>query len=402
MKGKPVPDVAFSVELDGVPIGEGVTDADGIFFLPVDDFGDYTITISPDTLPENITLKDPTRTQGTATVEENRTTGRAIFAVESRSGLAAADSSKGFPIIQRIFDGAKFGIFLAMGAIGLSIIFGTTGLTNFAHAEIIVFGMMSAYAFNVGLFVIFPFMSTWGTPFGSGVTLVLAALLAIVMGGLLGLVLDKFLFAPMRRLGIGLISQMIVTIGLSIAMRYLIKFAIGDSPYVYRQYVGQKNIDLWLVSVPMKDLVSIVICVAVLAAVGLMIQRTRMGKAMRAVADNRDLAESSGIDVERVIRLVWISGAALAALGGVMLGLSDQVYWLAGFRYLLPIFAGVTLGGLGTAYGALVGCLIVGIGIQVSTLVIAPELKNGAALLVMIVVLMVRPQGILGKAQRIG
>jgi branched-chain amino acid transport system permease protein len=126
-----------------------------------------------------------------------------------------------------------------------------------------------------------------------------------------------------------------------------------------------------------------------------------MGKAMRAVSDNRELAESSGIDVERVISWVWVSGASLAALGGVFFGL-DQVKWDFGFRTLLLLFAAVTLGGLGTAYGALVGALVVGLAIQLSTLFIDAELKNMTALLVMVIILLFRPQGILGRPERIG
>jgi branched-chain amino acid transport system permease protein len=123
---------------------------------------------------------------------------------------------------------------------------------------------------------------------------------------------------------------------------------------------------------------------------------------MRAVADNRDLAESSGIDVQRVIRSVWVLGGSLAGLGGVFIGLSEQVSWNIGFRMLLLIFAAVVLGGLGTAFGALVGALVVGIGIQVSTLFIPTELKNVGALALLILVLVFRPQGILGRAERIG
>jgi branched-chain amino acid transport system permease protein len=128
---------------------------------------------------------------------------------------------------------------------------------------------------------------------------------------------------------------------------------------------------------------------------------TRIGKAMRAVADNRDLAESSGIDVQRVISVVWIAGGALAALGGVFFGL-DQIMWDFGFRILLLLFAAVTLGGLGTAYGALVGALVVGLVINLSTLFIDAELKNMVALLVLVLILLFRPQGILGRAERVG
>ena len=142
--------------------------------------------------------------------------------------------------------------------------------------------------------------------------------------------------------------------------------------------------------------------VLILLGVGLFLQRTQTGKAMRAVADNRDLAESSGINVQRVIKIVWIGAGALAGLGGVFIGLAEQLSWLIGFRMLLLIFAGVVLGGLGTAYGALLGCLLVGIGIQLSTLFIPVELKNIGALVVLALVLVVRPQGILGRRERFG
>ena len=124
--------------------------------------------------------------------------------------------------------------------------------------------------------------------------------------------------------------------------------------------------------------------------------------ATRAVSDNPALASASGIDVERVINVVWILGGGLAALSGVILGLTQQVSFQMGFQILLLVFAGVTLGGLGTAFGALVGSLIVGLLIQVSTLVVPPELKNLGALAILIIILLVRPQGILGRRERVG
>ena len=130
--------------------------------------------------------------------------------------------------------------------------------------------------------------------------------------------------------------------------------------------------------------------------------RTRIGKATRAVSDNPALAASSGIDVERVISVVWIAGAGLAGLAGVMLGLSQQVTYQMGFQILLVVFASVTLGGLGTAFGALLGAIVVGIFTQVSTLIVPTELKNAGALVILIVILLVRPQGILGRRERVG
>ena len=149
-------------------------------------------------------------------------------------------------------------------------------------------------------------------------------------------------------------------------------------------------------------MVIIGVTVLVLVGVGLGLQRTRFGKATRAVADNPSLAASSGIDVERVINLVWIAGTALAVLGGVFLALSQQVGYQLGQNVLLLLFASVTLGGLGTAYGALAGALVIGLFTQLSTLYIAAELQVVGALVVLILVLIVRPQGILGSAERVG
>ena len=148
-------------------------------------------------------------------------------------------------------------------------------------------------------------------------------------------------------------------------------------------------------------MVAMAISIVVLLAMGALLNLTRIGKAMRAVSDNRDLAESSGIDVQKVISTVWIYGAAAATLGGAFFAL-DQTKWDFGFRTLLLVFASVTLGGLGTAYGALVGALLIGLVINLSTLIIDPELKNMIALLAMVLVLMFRPQGLLGRAERIG
>jgi branched-chain amino acid transport system permease protein len=127
-----------------------------------------------------------------------------------------------------------------------------------------------------------------------------------------------------------------------------------------------------------------------------------MGTAMRAVADNRDLAESSGIDVERVILVTWVAGAGLAGLGGVLQGASETVQWDMGFKLLLLIFAAVVLGGLGTAYGAMVGAFIVGVTVEMSTFWIDANVKNAVALGVLVIMLLVRPQGLLGTRERIG
>jgi branched-chain amino acid transport system permease protein len=136
--------------------------------------------------------------------------------------------------------------------------------------------------------------------------------------------------------------------------------------------------------------------------VALVLERTRLGTAVRAVADERDLSEASGIDVQRVITVVWIGCGALSALGGILLALSEGVQWNMGFRLLLTMFAAVVLGGLGSAYGAMVGGLVVGVASEVSTYWLDPDFKIAVGLFILVLVLLVRPQGILGVRSRVG
>jgi branched-chain amino acid transport system permease protein len=195
---------------------------------------------------------------------------------------------------------------------------------------------------------------------------------------------------------------MIVSIGLSILIRYVFLYLFGGSNESYPAYRGQVGLNVGPITLDAKDYISMAIAIVVLMATAYALLRTRLGKATRAVADNPALAAASGIDVDRVIRVVWVSGAGLAGLAGILLGLAQGVNFQMGYGILLLIFAAVTLGGLGTAFGALVGSLVVGMFISVSTLWIPIELKNVGALGILIVVLLVRPQGILGRAQRVG
>ncbi len=404
---QPVVGVVFVVtDETGAEVGTGATDDTGLFLLDVPGNGSYTITIDVDTLPEGITLKAPDRVSNEARVDVGGT-GNALFGLISGDAPVVVKDDGGISlrrVLQLAVDGAKLGLFLGMGAIGLSLIFGTTGLTNFAHSEMMAFGMLSSYFFNYyGLAGLFGFMAGWPAPFGDGVNLIFATAIAMVMGGGFGWLLDAGIFSPLRKRGTSLVAQLVITIGLAIFLRYFFLLIFGGNQRFYAQYTAQRARTYFgLIDLTDKDLITMIITLVVLAGVGLLLQKTRVGKAMRAVADNRDLAESSGIDVERVIRMVWVSGGALAALGGTFIGLSENISWNISFRMLLLIFAGVTLGGLGTAYGALIGCLIVGMGIQLSTLFLPIELKNAGAFAVMIIVLMVRPQGILGRAERIG
>ena len=200
----------------------------------------------------------------------------------------------------------------------------------------------------------------------------------------------------------GLTQQIIVTIGFALALQYAFNLFAGGG--VLRIVTSNPDVlQLGPVRLTVQSAVSVLIAVLVLAGVGYVLTGTRIGRATRAVADNAALAAASGIAVDRIIRLVWTTGTGLAALGGVLLGLYlSATRWNMGTALLLLMFAAVTLGGLGTAFGALVGSLVIGLVVELSTLFIPSDMRYAAALVILILVLLLRPQGILGRAARVG
>jgi branched-chain amino acid transport system permease protein len=288
---------------------------------------------------------------------------------------------------QLTLDGILLGLVIGLAALGLSLIFGTTGLTNFAHGEILTLaGLLTYYLSAI-----------------AGLPVLVAAPLAVILGAIIsGYLQDQYLWKPLRRRGTGLIAMLVVSIGFAIFLRYFFLFIFGGDTRQLPQYAGQAGLEFGLLNITPKSILTSAIGVVFIIGATLWLLRTRMGKASRAVADNPALASASGIDVQKVIRAVWILGAALASFAGVMVTVNQGVSFLMGQDMLLLIFAAVTLGGLGTANGALVGSLIIGLFVQLSTLFIPTELKYVGALVVLILILVIRPQGILGKKERIG
>ncbi|HKJ57289.1 MAG TPA: branched-chain amino acid ABC transporter permease [Nitriliruptoraceae bacterium] len=382
---EPVEGVVIAVsDADGAEIGEATTDAEGRWVIGVPESGSYTVAIDPASLPEGVTLRDPDTTSREVTANPGQV-GFVLF--PTGDGSNVVDTSTDLRLVLQLFvEGLQLGLLIAMMAIGLSLVFGTTGLVNFAHGEIITLGAVVAWFFNVTL----------------GLHLVIAAVISIVAVATVSAMMDLFIFRKLRQRGIGLIAQLVITIGLSLFLRYLILAMFGGDPRSYGNYAIQRGTSYGPITLSPKAIWTMVISIVVLVLVGLMLQRTRLGRAMRAVSDNVDLAESSGIDVQRVILYVWAIGGGLAAFGGILWGVNESVSWIMGFRLLLPIFAGMILGGIGTAYGALVGSLVVGVFIQMSTLIIPSELKNAGAMVILILILVFRPQGILGRSERIG
>lgn len=378
--------VTLTVELDGEVIGTGDSDENGEWLIPVPAAGTYVVRLDVDTLPDGIALTDPERSElPTVSVRANQSkTARFNLGPGLVSGVSFYQRVGSLFII-----GLKFGAIIALSSVGLSLIFGVTGLVNFSHGDIVTLGAVLAFWFN-----------TAGG--GPGWHILIAAVPAVLLVAAFGGVQEVGLWRPLRRRGTGLVAMIVVSIGLSFVIRYVILVVFNGLPRPFRDYAIQDDIQILGITTVPKNLAIVGFTALVLGLIGLFLTRTKLGTAMRAVADNSDLAESSGIDVQRIILITWVVGAGLAGLGGVMFGISEQVQWDMGFKLLLLIFAAVVLGGLGTAFGAMVGGFVVGVAIETSTLWIPIEFKTAFALGILIAMLLVRPQGLLGVGERIG
>ncbi|MDQ1519145.1 MAG: branched-chain amino acid transport system permease protein [Actinomycetota bacterium] len=384
---KPVAGVHIVVRRGAQQVGEATSDAAGRFDIRVPGPGTYRVTLDTKTIPKGFELVNPKRTELPNFLVFGTIRQRVLFPF--KGGAAAKVENRFDRILNLIVSGLRFGLIVGVCSVGLSLVYGTTGLVNFAHGELVTLGALIAWFFNANTG-------------GPRLTLIVAALLAVVLSGALGGALDLGLWRPLARKRTGAVSRMLVSIGLALFLRYLYQVVFGGTPRTFRQYAAQGPTSFGPITQPVRNYIVMVVCAAALVLVALALERTRLGTAVRAVADERDLAEASGIDVRRVITVVWAGGAALTGLGGILLALTEGVQWNMGFRLLLTMFAAVVLGGLGSAYGAMAGALVVGVASELSTYWIDPDFKFAVALLILIVVLLFRPQGILGVRSRVG
>ncbi|MDT4991907.1 MAG: branched-chain amino acid transport system permease protein [Actinoplanes sp.] len=387
-QNQPVAGVTIKVSSqDGQVVGQTKSGPDGKWSVGVPKAGTYKVDLDVATLPQGLVLVNNRPSLTLQVFEGSLRT--ALFPVGAKAtgpARTATTPSRFDRVPDLAYTGIHIGLMIALAALGLSLIFGTMGLTNFAHGELITFGALMAFIFNVYV----------------GLPVVLAGVVAVALGGAFGWFQDRFFWGWLRQRRAGLIGMMIVSIGMALSLRYINLYWFGGETRQFTEYVAQPGIDLGPVAVAPKNLVTDVIAIVFLIAVSVALVTTRLGKATRAVSTNPSLAAASGINVDAIIRLVWTIGGALAALSGVMLGVFQGINYQMGFQILLLVFAAVTLGGLGTAFGALLGSLVIGLATQLSTLWIPTELKNVGALAVLIVVILVRPQGILGRRERIG
>lgn len=362
---------------------ETVTDAEGRWSIGVPEKAAYTVSLDQSTLPDGIAVIEEGGAEQQVEIGLSGSVTKNFFIGQGeRITVSLLDQ-----VVARVIYGLNFGLMLGLAAVGLSLVFGTTGLSNFAHAEMVTFGAMAAFFASAIL----------------GLPIWIAIPVAVVLSGAMGWGLDSGLWRPLRRRGLGLVQLMIVSIGLSLAARYVFQFFGGGGTTQLPGFDSPKIKLFGATSLSVIDITSMVLSLVVIIGFAWWLMNSQTGKATRAISDNPDLAAASGIDVDRVIRTVWIVAASLAGLSGVLWAyFRPGIKWDMGAQILLLIFAAVTLGGLGTAFGALFGALVVGLLVEVSSLVIPSDLKYVGALVVLIVILLVRPQGILGRKERIG
>lgn len=365
------------------------TNQDGRWSIAVDQTGEYTVEVDAATLPENLGLRnaDP---QKRAVVFGSNTA--VLFPLEATSEEATPVADAAVPgfnwerFLQQAASGLRLGLLLALASVGLSLIYGTTGISNFAHGELVTLGGLLGYGFANLL----------------GLPLWLATVIVVVLCGGFGYAQDVVLWRPLRLRNFRVTQLMIVTIGMSMALQYTYQYFIGAST-VRIVTANPVPVRIGPVTLTKHSLVAMGISTVLLLAVGFFLHRTRIGRATRAVSDNPALAAASGIRVGSVVRLIWTASAAMAGLAGVMLGLVlNGINWMTGMQLLLLLFSAVTLGGLGTAFGALVGALIIGMTVELTNIWLPGDFKYATALLLMIVILLVRPQGIFGRKERVG
>jgi neutral amino acid transport system permease protein len=287
-------------------------------------------------------------------------------------------------VAQTGINGLSLGAIYALGAVGLTLVYGILKLVNFAHGDFLTFGAYMAYLVNV----------TWGLP------LVVAVFWAMIATALLGVLFERVLWGPMRAKHAGFLQLILMSIGLAFLLRAIIQW-FWSTEIRTLDVNTTSTVDFLGLRIGQTQLIVVIVGVGVLIAVGVMLRKTLLGKRMRALSDDLELAETAGIDTRRVITYTWIFAGALAGLAGVLAASVTDLYPELGFELLLPIFASVILGGIGDAFGALVAGMLIGVLTEWSTLVIDARWKTGIGFLVLILALIIRPQGIFGKAKAI-
>jgi branched-chain amino acid transport system permease protein len=296
--------------------------------------------------------------------------------------------------LQFAVDGLLLGGMIGLGAIGVTLTYSILRFANFAHGEFIAAGAYAALALTGVIGAMAGRAMPLG-PFSFSWHVLLASLLAMILTGLLAIALDTLLFKRLRRHGVA-ITLVIASFGASMALRSLLEFGFSSQPAYFTRAI-QFAVPLGLgVRITPDQMAVLALTVVLLIVMHLVVKRTGIGRAMRAVSENPALAEVAGIDVGRVVRTTWFMGGGLACAAGIMAGITIQVRPHMGFDLLLPLFAAAILGGIGSVPGAVLGGIIVGLAQSGAVYFAGAEYRAAIAFLILIAVLLIKPTGLFG------
>lgn len=299
---------------------------------------------------------------------------------------------------QVIVDGVIAGSMIGLGAIGITLTYSILRFANFAHGEFISWGAYFALAISGGLGYVVGGPAAPIGPFSFGWTLPVALVLAVILTAGLSLVVDAILFGPLRRRGSAVIILVMASFGAALALRSLLEFIFTSRPEYYSRtlQIAQHFGD---VRATPDQLLTVAVATSLVVGVHALLTRTAIGRSMRAVSENRQLAGLAGIDVRRVIRTVWMLGAGLACVAGVMSGLVVQIRPQMGLDLLLPLFAAAILGGIGSVPGAMLAGIIVGLAESMTVALFGAEWRAAVAFVILVAILLVRPRGLFGRPE---
>lgn len=301
-------------------------------------------------------------------------------------------------IAQLLVNGLVFSCIIVLGAIGLSLVYSIADFANFAHGDLMTVGAFGAF---VGASALSGVLPGEVVLFELPLSLYLGLLVGMAAAAAVAVVTERLVYRPLS--DAGSIELLITSIGVALAYRALVQMWFGSEQRTYEVVrEGQVEVlDSALgISVTPRDLVVVALTAILVVGLHALLQYTTLGRKMRATADNPDLARVSGIRTREVVLAMWVIGGALAAAGGVFLGVDTLVRPRMGFDLLLVVFSAVILGGIGSVYGAMLGGLAIGMAHELTPAIpyVPIEYASGVAFALMIVILLVRPQGILGEA----
>ena len=287
------------------------------------------------------------------------------------------------------------GSIITLGAIGLSLTYRILNFANFSHGDIMSLG---AFLALVSL-TLMRGLGIPDSPFGPlsfGLPMILAFFLALLLTALAAIIIDRILYLRLRRTGP--IILLIAAVGMSFCLRNIIQFIWGPQPqYYFKAIQIARKIPLLGIRIKPDEIFIMIVVALLVIGLHFFLQKTKTGKAMRAASDNMELARVTGIDTEKVIMWTWAIGAALAAAGGTLAGIENKfITPNMGWQMLLPIFAAVILGGIGSPYGAMAGGMIIGLSGEISTAFISTAYKPAVAFIIMIIMLIIKPRGLFG------